>query len=62
MGDLVEDFEKPLSCLILGGDMECDPRFASAWASIAFPPKLPSQLLEGFLDLKKGKSLLNVST
>jgi len=42
--------------------MECDPRFASAWASIAFPPKLPFQLLEGLLDLKKGESLFNVST
>lgn len=62
MGNLVEDFEKLSSCLILGGDMECDPRFASAWASIAFPPKLPSQLLEGLLDLEEGKSLLNVST
>lgn len=37
--------------------MECDPRFASAWANIAFPPKLPSQLLEGLLELEKRKSV-----
>lgn len=42
--------------------MECDPSFASAWASITVPPKLPSHLLEGLLELKKGKNLLNVST
>lgn len=55
MGDLVEDFEKNLSCFILGGDMECDPRFASAWASIAFPPKLIPHPLEGLLEIEKGK-------
>lgn len=57
MVNLVEDVEKPLSCFILGGDMECDPRLASAWASIAFPPKLPSQFLEGLLELEKGKRI-----
>lgn len=35
--------------------MECDPRLASTWASIAFPPKLSSQLLRGCLEFEKEK-------